>query len=144
MSCIAGCNVQRNAGIDDALLAFGEAMDREGLVSIREELKRLFEEKEDQQERGNMDRAEEIGDEIAKILLYLGGVEGKGGQPRRIGGEMQKIRSRIGMNMKRVREAIGENLPDLKEYLSRRISGKGGYAYIPDPDHALEWNFGES
>lgn len=91
-----------------------------------------------------MDGAEKTKDQMLEIASYLLRAKGLNGQPRRTGGLTKKIQSGISMSLKRAKDTIGEHLPDLKEYLSHNISGKGGYAYTPYHDQAIEWNFGES
>ncbi len=110
----AGINI---TGLGDA----GEMLDEQAKSAYRRRLSDLREELEEAKERGSVERAERVEQEIDALTRELSSAVGLGGRDRRAGSASERARQSIGKSVKTVLERIAQNDAALGDIFSRCI-----------------------
>jgi tetratricopeptide (TPR) repeat protein len=119
----------------------GEMLDEQAKAAYRRRLSDLREELEEAKERGNVERAERVEQEIDALTRELSRAVGLGGRDRRAGSASERARQSIGKSVKTVLERIAQNDSALGDVLTRRIRTGTFCSYQPDPISPIVWEF---
>src|ERR1700720_3501406 len=130
------------AGIHIASLGdAGEMLDDQAKSAYRRRLSELREELDEAKQLGNVDRAEQVEQEIDALTSELSRAVGLGGRNRRAASASERARQSITKTIKSVLERIAQSDARLGNIFSRCL--KTGYfcSYQPDPDLPVAWEF---
>ena len=119
----------------------GEMLDDQAKLAYRRRLPELREELENANELGNVERAEQMEDEIGARTRELSRAVGLGGRNRRAASASERARQTITKTIKSVVERIVRSDAQLGDILSRCIKTGTFCSYQPDPDFPIAWEF---
>jgi tetratricopeptide (TPR) repeat protein len=119
----------------------GEMLDEQAKVAYRHRLSELREEFEEAKELGNVERAEQLEEEIDALTRELSRAVGLGGRSRRAGSASERARQTITKTIRAVVERIAQSDAALGDILSRCIRTGNFCSYQPDPDLPIAWEF---
>ncbi len=119
----------------------GEMLDERAKVAYRHRLSELREELEEAKELGNVDRAEQVEEEIDALSRELSRAVGLSGRNRRAASAPERARQSITKSIKSVLERIAQSDATLGDILSRCIKTGNFCSYQPDRDFPIAWEF---
>jgi predicted ATPase len=119
----------------------GEMLDARAKQEYRRKLIELNEELEDQRERGNRERAEQIASEIDFLNREISRAIGLGGRDRRAGSASERARLNVTRAIKAALQKISEQQAAMGDLLDRSIKTGSFCSYAPDPDNQVSWRF---
>ncbi|HYL57413.1 MAG TPA: AAA family ATPase, partial [Candidatus Acidoferrales bacterium] len=119
----------------------GEMLDAQAKHEYKRRLDELKEKLEDQRERGNHERADQIETEIEFVHHELERSMGRGGRDRRTGSNAERARLNVTRAIRAALEKITEQQPALGELLDRSIRTGSFCSYIPVPERPVIWQF---
>lgn len=119
----------------------GEVLDAQAKREYKRRLHELNESLEDQRERGNHARADQIQAEVDILETELVRSIGRGGRIRRTGSNAERARLNVTRAIRAALEKISEQHAALGELLDRSIRTGSFCSYIPDREHAVVWQF---
>ena len=119
----------------------GEMLDEQAKLAYRRRLSELRIELEEAKEVGNVERAEEVEQEILALTSELSRAVGLGGRNRRAASASERARQSIGKTIKTVLERIAQSDAALANILSRSIKTGTFCSYLPDPGFPIAWLF---
>ncbi|MGH7864141.1 MAG: ATP-binding protein, partial [Candidatus Binataceae bacterium] len=119
----------------------GEMLDAQAKREYQRRLHDLTEALEDQRERGNHERADQIETEIEFLAREIERAVGKGGRDRRTGSNAERARLNVTRAIRAALEKISQQHAALGELLDRSIRTGSFCAYVPDPHHPVSWRF---
>lgn len=119
--------------------SFGDAVyDDAAIKDIRTRLTELTEQRDDQRERGNHEKAAELDDKIEELQQWFEAGMNVKGRPRRLGSDRDKVRKRVGNAIRRGIDAIQPVDPALAAHLENFITTGNDCSYRPVP--AVRWS----
>jgi predicted ATPase len=121
----------------------GEMLDAQAKQEYKRKLLELNEQLEDQNERGNHERAEQIGAEIDFLNREIARAVGLGGRDRRAGSASERARLNVTRAIKAALQKISEQQASMGELLDRSIRTGSFCCYTPDPRNCVTWQFSE-
>ena len=127
----------RIGGLGDS----GEMLDAQAKEEYTHKLLELKEVLEDQRERGNHDRAEQVEAEIDSINRELARAVGLGGRDRRAGSASERARLNVTRAIKAALQKISEQQAAMGELLERSIRTGSFCSYVPDSRNRVTWQF---
>jgi hypothetical protein len=119
----------------------GEVLDAQAKLELKRKLVELNESLEDQRERGNHERADEIEEQIEFIHRVVAGAVGIGGRDRRAGSNAERARLNVTRAIKTALEKINEQDSGLASILDRCVRTGTFCSYVPDAESPLTWDF---
>ncbi|MBA4062990.1 MAG: hypothetical protein C0501_04645 [Isosphaera sp.] len=133
----AGVGVVRSPLADDTL-------DDEAVEALRSRLAEIEErrpEVEASNEPGRLELLDELDAELRNIRNRLGRDLGRGGRPRALAGEWDRVRNRVCNAIKRAMKQLREYDPPLADHLTRPVLNLGHtISYVPRTD--IRWDTG--
>ena len=123
----------------------GEMLDAQAKREYQRRLHELNESLEDQRERGNHERADQIESEIEFLTRTIVRARGIGGRQRRTGSNAERARLSVTSAIKTALEKISDQDGELGTFLDRFIRTGAFCRYVPAPETPVIWEFsGES
>ena len=119
----------------------GEMLDAQAKQEYQRQLRELNEVLEDQRERGNHQRAEQITSEIDFLEREIARAVGLGGRDRRAGSASERARLNVTRAIKAAMQKISEQQPSMGELLDRSIKTGTFCSYAPDSQNQVTWQF---
>jgi predicted ATPase len=119
----------------------GELLDAQAKQDYKRKLLELREELEDQRERGNHARAEEVETEIEFLARELTRAVGLGGRDRRAGSAAERARLNATRAIKGALQKVSERDASLGQLLERTIRTGSFCSYVPDRHAPVSWQF---
>jgi len=119
----------------------GELLDAQAKREYQRRLDELNELLEDQRERGNLERAEQIESEITILKREIGRALGIGGRDRRAGSNAERARLSVTSAIKTAFEKISDYDRSLGEWLDGRIHTGVFCRYVEDVSVSTVWQF---
>ena len=119
----------------------GEMLDEQAKRDYGRRLKELNELLEDQRERGNHQRADQIESEIEDISREIKRAAGLGRRDRRSGSNVERARLSVTSAIKTALEKIQENDRALGELLAEQVRTGMFCRYAADPETPITWQF---
>ncbi|MGH7949209.1 MAG: ATP-binding protein, partial [Candidatus Binataceae bacterium] len=119
----------------------GEMLDAQAKREYRSRLRELSEALEDQRERGNHERADQIESEMEFLSREFERATGRGGRDRRSGSNAERARLNVTRAIRAALEKISEQHAALGELLNRSVRTGSFCTYVPDPRHPVSWRF---
>jgi len=119
----------------------GEMLDEQAKSAYRRRLSDLREELEEGKERGNVERVEQMEQEIDALTRELSRAVGLGGRNRRAMSASERARQSIAKTVKSVLDRIAQSDAALGDILSRCIRMGNFCYYQPDPEFPIAWEF---
>lgn len=127
----------RVGGLGDS----GEMLDTQAKQDYKRQLRELNEDLEDQRERGNHQRAEQVESEIDFLEREIRRAVGLGGRDRRAGSVSERARLNVTRAIKAALQKISEQQVSMGELLGRSIRTGSFCSYAPDPRIPVSWRF---
>ena len=127
----------RVGGLGDS----GEMLDAQAKQEYKRKLRQLNEELEDQRERGNHQRAEQVESEIDFLEREIARAVGLGGRDRRAGSVSERARLNVTRAIKAALQKISEQQVSMGELLDRSIRTGSFCSYTPDSRIPVSWQF---
>jgi hypothetical protein len=121
----------------------GEMLDAQAKQEYKRKLRDLNEDLEDQHERGNHERAEQIAAEIDFLNREIARAVGLGGRDRRAGSASERARLNVTRAIKAALQKISERQPSMGELLERSIRTGSFCSYALDPGNQVNRQFSE-
>ncbi len=119
----------------------GEMLDAQAKREYKRRLHELSETLEDQRERGNHQRADQLQTEIDFLEHEIERSIGRGGRDRRTGSNAERARLNVTRAIKAALEKIAEQQAALGELLDRSIRTGSFCSYVSVPDNHVVWQF---
>ena len=119
----------------------GEMLDTQAKREYQHRLHELNEMLEDQRERGNHERADQIEGQIEFLTRTIVRARGIGGRQRRTGSNAERARLSVTSAIKTAFEKISEQDKELWNFLDRSIRTGSFCCYVPDPELPVTWQF---
>ena len=119
----------------------GEMLDEQAKSAYRRRLSDLREELEEGKEQGNVERVEQMEQEIDALTRELSRAVGLGGRNRRAMSASERARQSIAKTVKSVLDRIAQSDAALGDILSRCIRTGNFCYYQPDPEFPIAWEF---
>ena len=119
----------------------GEMLDARAKQEYKRKLLELNEEQEDQRERGNHERAQQIASEIDFLNREISRAIGLGGRDRRAGSASERARLNVTRAIKAALQKISEQQAAMGDLLDRSIKTGSFCSYAPDPGNQVSWRF---
>ncbi len=119
----------------------GEMLDAEAKAAYRARLNELRALLEDANEVRNLDRADQIEDEIAMLTRELSRAIGLRGRDRRAASDSERARLNVTRAIKSAIDRIVEQDSDLGLYFSRTIRTGTFCSHLPDQQAPISWQF---
>jgi hypothetical protein len=119
----------------------GELLDDQAKSSYRRRLSELREELEEAKGLGNVDRGQQLEDEIDALNRELARAIGLSGRNRRAASASERARQSITKTLKAVVARIAQGDAALGDIFSRCIKTGTFCSYQPDPDFPIAWEF---
>ena len=119
----------------------GEMLDAQAKQAYKRRLRELNVELEEERERGNHDRAEQVKSEIEFINREIARAVGLGGRDRRAGSASERARLNVKRAITGALQKISEQQPSMGELLDRSIRTGSFCSYAPDPQDQVTWQF---
>ena len=119
----------------------GETLDAQAKREYQRRLHELNESLEDQRERGNHERADQIEGEVEFLTRTIERASGLGGRQRRTGSNAERARLSVTSAIKTAFEKISEQDKELWNFLDRSIRTGSFCRYVPDPESPITWQF---
>jgi tetratricopeptide (TPR) repeat protein len=119
----------------------GEVIDQQAREAYRARLVELREEIEEAREIGNVDRAEELQEEVDQIARHYSAGVGLGGRPRRAASSSERARINVGRAIRSTIDRIGEQCPALGEMLTKSVKTGTYCSYAPAHAESADWDF---
>jgi predicted ATPase len=121
----------------------GEMLDAQAKQEYKRKLRELNEQLEDQRERGDHARAEQVAAEIDFLNREIARAVGLGGRDRRAGSASERARINITRAIKAALQKISERHPSMGEMLDRSIRTGSFCSYASDHQDQVTWQFSE-
>ena len=119
----------------------GEILDAQAKREYKRRLQELSEELEEQRERGNHERADQLETEIDFVARELERSIGLGGRDRHTGSNAERARLNVTRAIKGAVQKISEQHAGLGELLDHTIRTGSFCSYLPDKDRPVVWQF---
>jgi predicted ATPase len=119
----------------------GEMLDEQAKAAYRRRLSELREELEEAKARGNVERAEQVEQEIEALTRELSRAVGLGGRNRRAASASERARQSVTKTIKAVVERIAQSDAALGDIFSRCVKTGTFCSYQPDPEFPIAWEF---
>jgi predicted ATPase len=119
----------------------GEMLDAQAKQAYKRKLRELNEEFEEERERGNHERAEQLKSDIDFINRELARAVGLGGRDRRAGSASERARLNVKRAITGALQKISEQHASMGELLDRSIKTGSFCSYAPDPQDQVTWQF---
>jgi hypothetical protein len=120
----------------------GELVDDQAKRAYRRRLAELRQELDEAKELGEIDRGEQLEDEIDALNKELSRAVGLGGRNRRSASASERARQSVTKTLKATVTKIAEVDSTLGAILSRDIRTGTFCSYRPDPNFPISWEFG--
>src|SRR5262249_14178994 len=124
-------------GLSDA----GEMLDDHAKAAYRRRLAELREALADAKQRGHIERAERVEQEIGALTKELARAVGLGGRNRRAGSASERARQSVSKAIKGVVDRLAPHDPALGHTLPRCLKTGTFCSYQPYPHSPLAWRF---
>lgn len=119
----------------------GEMLDAQAKREYKRRWHELKEAVEDQRERGNHERADQMETEIDFLEREIERATGMGGRDRRTGSNAERARLSVTRAIRTALQKINEQQTALGELLDRCIRTGTFCSYVPDFKHQVTWKF---
>src|SRR5262249_53003085 len=119
----------------------GEMLDAQAKREYRRRLQDLDELLQEQRERGNHERADQIESEINFYKREIQRAVGVGGRHRRTGSNAERARLSVTSAIKTALEKISEPDGELGNLVGRSIRTGSFCSYVPSPESPVIWEF---
>ena len=119
----------------------GEMLDAQGKLDYQRRLHELTQSLEDQRERGNHERVDQIESEIEFLTHAIVRARGIGGRQRRTGSNAERARLSVTSAIKTALEKISDQDRELGTFLDRFIRTGSFCRYVPPPETPVIWEF---
>ncbi len=118
----------------------GEVIDQQAREAYRARLVELRAEIEEARELGNIDRADELQEEVDQIARHYSAGVGLGGRPRRAASSSERARINVGRAIRSTIDRIGEQCPPLGAMLTKSIKTGTYCSYSPAEIDLNDWD----
>ena len=119
----------------------GEMLDAQAKQEYKSQLRELNQELEEERERGNDERVEQLKSDIDFINRELARAVGLGGRDRRAGSASERARLNVKRAISGALQKISEQQASMAELLDRSIKTGSFCSYAPDPQDQVTWQF---
>ncbi len=134
---LLGSETVNIGGLGDA----GEMLDAKAKQEYQRRIVELREQLEDLRERGDVDRAVRVENEIDFLLREFARAVGLGGRDRRAGSAAERARLNVTRAIKSALQKISEHNSQLGDLLGRSIRTGSFSCYLANPRTPIAWRF---